>query len=138
MDCSPPGCFHAILQARLLEWVAILQGIFPILGLNPRFPHFRQIVFFYHLSHQGSQGLVNLNDYSCLLVDQWLRLQASNAGGTGSIPGQGTNIPCAAWYDQKKSVCKNLIGVTSPITVGPDCHDLSQNNTKSLIVMPNS
>ena len=24
MDCSPPGCFvHGILQARILEWVAI-------------------------------------------------------------------------------------------------------------------
>ena len=28
------------------------------------------------------------------LVVQWLRLQASNAGGTGSIPGWGTAMPC--------------------------------------------
>ena len=31
VDCSPPGsCIHGILQARILEWVAIpsLQGIF--------------------------------------------------------------------------------------------------------------
>ena len=26
------------------------------------------------------------------LVDQWLRLCASSAGGTGSVPGQGTKI----------------------------------------------
>ena len=25
----------------------------------------------------------------------------SNAGGTGSIPGPGTNIPHAMWYGQK-------------------------------------
>ena len=27
------------------------------------------------------------------LAVQWLRLQASSAGGTGSVPGQGTKIP---------------------------------------------
>ena len=55
MDCRPPGSVYGILQARILEWVAILlsrgssqpQGL--ILGLL----HCRQI-FFYHLSHQGS------------------------------------------------------------------------------------
>ena len=37
MDCSPPGSsIHGILQARVLEWVAILflQGIYPTQGLN--------------------------------------------------------------------------------------------------------
>ena len=29
------------------------------------------------------------------LVVQWLRLQASRAGGMGPIPGQGTKVPCA-------------------------------------------
>ena len=29
------------------------------------------------------------------LVVQWLRLQTSSAGGSGSIPGQGTKIPQA-------------------------------------------
>ena len=47
MDCSPPGfSVHAILQARILEWVAIgflLHGIFPIQGLNPGLPHCGQI-----------------------------------------------------------------------------------------------
>ena len=37
---------------------------------------------------------------TCLAV-QWLRLHASTAGGTGSIPGQGTKIPHAAWRGQK-------------------------------------
>ena len=38
VDCSLPGSsVHGILQARLLEWVAIplLQGIFPTQGSNP-------------------------------------------------------------------------------------------------------
>ena len=35
MDCSLPGSFvHGILQPRIWEWVAILQGIFLTQGLN--------------------------------------------------------------------------------------------------------
>ena len=37
-DCSPPGSsVHGILQARILEWVAISssRGIFPTQGSNP-------------------------------------------------------------------------------------------------------
>ena len=39
MDCNPPGSsVHRILQARILEWVAISssRGIFPTQGSNPR------------------------------------------------------------------------------------------------------
>ena len=45
MDYSPPGSsVHGILQARILEWIAILlQGIFPTLESNPGLPHCRQI-----------------------------------------------------------------------------------------------
>ena len=35
------------------------------------------------------------------LVVQLLRLCPSNAGGVGSIPGQRTEIPHAAWHSQK-------------------------------------
>ena len=36
MDCSPSGSsVHGILQARILKWVAILQGIFPTQGSKP-------------------------------------------------------------------------------------------------------
>ena len=42
LDCSPPGSSdHGILQARILEWVAILQGIFPTRGLNPCLLHWQ-------------------------------------------------------------------------------------------------
>ena len=35
MDCSLPGSsVHGILQARVLEWVALLHGIFPNQGSN--------------------------------------------------------------------------------------------------------
>ena len=55
MDCSLPGSSaHGILQARILEWVAIpfSRGIFPTQGSNPGLLHCRQIL--YHLSHQSS------------------------------------------------------------------------------------
>ena len=49
MDCSLPGSSaHDILQARILEWVAIhslLQGIFPTQGLNRGLQHCRQILY---------------------------------------------------------------------------------------------
>ena len=41
------------------------------------------------------------------LVVQWLRLCASNAGGTGLIPGWGTKIPHAAGCaPPKKSILR--------------------------------
>ena len=44
---------HGILQARILEWVAVpfSRGIFSTQGSNPRLPHCRQIL--YQLSHKG-------------------------------------------------------------------------------------
>ena len=48
IDCNPPGSFiHGILQARILEWVAIP---FPTQGLNPALLYYEQIL--YSLSHQ--------------------------------------------------------------------------------------
>ena len=36
VDRSPPGSsVHRILQARILEWAALLQGIFPTQGWKP-------------------------------------------------------------------------------------------------------
>ena len=45
---SQPGSFvHGILQARILEWVAISfsRGVFPIQGLNPGLLHCRRMDF---------------------------------------------------------------------------------------------
>ena len=41
------------------------------------------------------------------MVVQWLRLCIPNAGDTGSIHGQGTKIPHAAWAQPKKNQKKN-------------------------------
>ena len=60
MDCSPPGSsVHEILQARILEWVAIP---FSRGSSQPRdqtwvYLHCRQIL--YHLSHQGSPSHID-------------------------------------------------------------------------------
>ena len=54
MDYSlPNSSVHGILQARILELVAVplSRGIFPTQGSNPGLPHWRQIL--YCLSHQG-------------------------------------------------------------------------------------
>ena len=52
-SCQAPLSM-GILQAGMLEWVAIHQGIFPTQGLNPGLPHCRRIL--HHLSQQGSPG----------------------------------------------------------------------------------
>ena len=55
MDCSLPGSsVCGLLQARILEWVAIslLQGIFLIQESNPGLLHCRQVL--YWLSYKGS------------------------------------------------------------------------------------
>ena len=55
MDSSLPGSsVHEVLQARILEWVAIpfSSRVFPTQGMNLGLLHCRQIL--YYLSHQGS------------------------------------------------------------------------------------
>ena len=65
MDCSSPGSsVYQNLQARILEWVAILfsRGILPIQGLNPNLPHCRWIL--YCLSRQGSPIILYPNSFN--------------------------------------------------------------------------
>ena len=55
IDCSPPGSsVHGDSPGKDtgVGCHALLQGVFPTLGSNPGFPHFRQIL--YCLSHQRS------------------------------------------------------------------------------------
>ena len=57
MDCSPPGpSVHGILQARILEWVAIPSSRRSTQGSNPCLPHCRQML--YCLSHWRSFSLM--------------------------------------------------------------------------------
>ena len=57
MNCSLPGCsVPGILQARVLEWVAVpfSRGLFPTQGLNPGVLHWRQILYCLSMPGQGS------------------------------------------------------------------------------------
>ena len=62
MDYSLPGSsIYGILQARILEWVAISfsRGVFPTQELNPGHLHCRWIL--YQLSYEGSPHVVIKN-----------------------------------------------------------------------------
>ena len=48
----------------------------------------------------GQYGIRKGKPEGNFLAVQWLGLQASTAGGTGLIPGGGTEIPHATWHDQ--------------------------------------
>ena len=56
------------------------------------------------------------SDFGGSLAVQWLRLHASNAGGAGLIPGQGTQIPHTSRSSQKKKERKKL---TNPGDLDP-------------------
>ena len=63
IDCCLPGSsVHGILQARILEWIAIsfAMGTSPTQGWNPRLLHYRQIL--YLLSHQGSMIMITYSE----------------------------------------------------------------------------
>ena len=64
-DCSPSGSsVHGIIQARILEWVAIsFSGVFPTQGSNPCLLHCRQIL--YPLNHLGSHNSAYMCALSC-------------------------------------------------------------------------
>ena len=62
MDCSPPGLsVHGLLQARILEWVAISfsGGIFPAQGLN---------LCLLHLLHWQADSLPQHHLGSCFIL----------------------------------------------------------------------
>ena len=52
---------------------------------------------------QAMHGSDPLERTGISLVVQWLRLHTFSAVGLGSIPGQGTKIPNAVRWGQKKS-----------------------------------
>ena len=72
MDCSPPGSsVHGILQAFGVGCHFLLQGIFPIQGLNPGLLHCRQIL--YSLSYKGNQNLGSPK-YHRLAAAIWIKM----------------------------------------------------------------
>ena len=66
--CDPMDyTVHGILQARILEWVAVPFSRGPSQGSNPVLPHYRQIL--YHLRDQGSpMHQVSVTHWSWVLV----------------------------------------------------------------------
>ena len=77
-DCSPPGSsVHGILQARILEWVAIpSSGDPPDPGVQPVLLHCSQIL--YYLSHQGKYLHMWLD--SATPRSEWCCAQIQNNG----------------------------------------------------------
>ena len=103
VDCSPPGsAVHGILQARILQWVAIpsSRGSSP-----PRDQTWVSCIAgrFYFLPSEPPgkpspptpsqmELLLKAVQEGTSLVVQRLRLQAPKAGGLSSIPDQGTRF----------------------------------------------
>ena len=126
--------FHGIFQAKILKWVAIpfsipfsrgfsqlrdgtrvsciAGGFFTIwasreaLGkaLKDEQKLDLQGLGEWHYKSTQVRNLKTYSDRTSLMV-QWLRLQASNAGHAGSIPGQESEIPHAMAKKKKEIKC---------------------------------
>ena len=73
MDCSPPGSsVHVVLQARILEWVAIpfSRGVFLTQGLNPRLLHWQADFFTIELPGEPPNHF-EPRFLACCLYIQW-------------------------------------------------------------------
>ena len=69
MACGPPGSsVHGILQARILEWIAISlsRGILWIQEFNPGLLHYRQTL--HQLSYEGSPNVMIGTEQ----MDEWV------------------------------------------------------------------
>ena len=69
------------------------------------------------------------NTFGTFLVVQWLRLHASNAGGTGSIPSWGTKIPHVMRPKDKERKKKEIPRVLGAL------HQEPGTKTKSLFLI---
>ena len=109
MDCSPPGSsVHGILQARILEWVAMPSCRGSSLPRDWTHVSYVSCIGRWVLCHQRHLGSPHHSGPSLIrsssiiysirgfigvsLAVQWLRICASTAGGTGSFPGWEAKI----------------------------------------------
>ena len=61
MDCSPPGFSdHGIVQARMLEWVAISPGDIPNPGIEPGSPTSQENSLLSEPSGKPTESLADL------------------------------------------------------------------------------
>ena len=82
MDCSPPGSsVHGIIQARILEWVAIP---FSRRSSQPRSQtqHWRHSL--YHLSHQGSPHIFTVWSFIKKFINLCFNMTKCSDHQTGS------------------------------------------------------
>ena len=77
---------------NMLNHPSVLCFYFPL--IHCFFFHFKSLPG-YHIKKKKKKEVLRT-----FLVVQWSRLHTSNAGGVGSIPGQGTKISHAAQYRQ--------------------------------------
>ena len=85
LDCSPPGTSvhgDSLGKNTGVSCHVLLQGIFPIQGLNPGLLHCRWI--FYHLSYQGSSWILEWVAYPFSRRSCWPR----NWTGVSCIAGR--------------------------------------------------
>ena len=59
--------------------------------------HVKYLLSEYFVPGPGNVAVNKTDTVRTSLADQWLRLHVSTAGGLGSIPGRGTEIPHATW-----------------------------------------
>ena len=74
VNYSPPGSsVHGDFPSKNIgvDCHTLLQGIFPMQGLNPGLPYCRWIL--YHLSHQGSPRILDWVAYLFSRVTSWPR-----------------------------------------------------------------
>ena len=111
MDCSPPGSsVHGILQARILEWIAMPSSRGPSRARDwTRISCVSCIAdgFFMHRvtwEAQPNKWINRLKIYIAgnSLALQWLGPHTLTAEGAGSISSRGTKTPQVACCSQKK------------------------------------
>ena len=117
--CNPMDyAAHGILQARILEWVAVpfSRGFFPTHGSNPGLLHCRQIL--YQLNHQRSPRILEWVAYpfSCRSPWPWNRTRVSCITG-GFFTSWATREAHVVWpmpYEEKweKSQVSEIHGKT--------------------------
>ena len=109
IDSNPPGSsVHEILQARILEWVAISISredvSFTKCSSMFVFCATAWVAFLLKLFSCLVAVFYALNSIKTdsweILAVQWLGLLSSTARGSGSIPGWGAKIP--SWQKEKK------------------------------------
>ena len=112
---------HGILQAWILEWVAIpfSRGIFPSQRSNPGLPHCRQIL--YQLSHKGNplraMLLLLLLLLSCSVVSDSVwphRRQPRRLPLPWDSPGKNTGVGCHFLLQCMKVKSENEVAQSCP------------------------